>query len=132
MNLSKKSKVILSILVIIAISVFVIYKYTMRPPTKIEDRTVDFTGTSEQLLTKIQENVDAWQDKVVIISGIATAKDANGVTLSENIYCQFKDGPTKIGLRLGIQKITVKGRVIGYDDLLEELKLDQCIIQQQP
>ena len=25
--------------------------------------------------------------------------------------------------------ISLKGRIIGYDDLLEELKLDQCIIQ---
>ena len=24
--------------------------------------------------------------------------------------------------------VTIKGRCIGYDDLLEELKMDQCII----
>jgi wobble nucleotide-excising tRNase len=100
----------------------------MQPPAQIEDRTVDFTGTSEQLLAKIQEDAEAWQDKVVIISGKISSFDEKGFTISSAIYCQMKDA-SKLNSLSNDQTISLKGRVIGYDDLLEELKLDQCIIQ---
>ena len=128
MSLSKKSKVILGIIAIVVITVFVVYKYAMQPPTQIENKKVDFTGTSSELLNKIQENTDEWQDKVVVITGNISSIEEKGIILSSSIFCQFKN-ETKIPVLSADLKITLKGRVIGYDDLLEEIKLDQCIIQ---
>lgn len=128
MNLSKKSKLVISIIFVITIGGFTVYKYSMKPPAKIESKKVDFTGTSEELLSKVQENATEWQDKVVIISGNITSSDEKGVILSSSIYCQLRD--TLLAKTLNTNtNISLKGRVIGYDDLLEELKLDQCIIQ---
>ncbi|MEQ6123758.1 hypothetical protein AAON49_06115 [Pseudotenacibaculum sp. MALMAid0570] len=129
MNLSKKSKIILGLLIFVAISVVVVYQYSMRPPAKIETKKVDFTGTSDALLSKVKEDFSVWQDKVVVLTGSITNSDANGVTLSNQIYCQFRDTADVKSFQNN-QEIKIKGRVIGYDDLLEELKLDQCIIQQ--
>ena len=131
MSLSKKSKIIIGVIITIIISVGLIYQYTMRPPAQIEDRAVDFTGTSQELFMKIQENATAWQDKVVIISGKITSLDEKGFTISSNTYCQVKNA-SSLSLLSNDQVVYMKGRVIGYDDLLEELKLDQCIIQPQP
>lgn len=129
MSLSKKSKVIISLLILIAISVVVVYQYSMRPPKKIEAKKVDFTGTSDAFLSKVKEDFSIWQDKVVVLSGTITNNDGKGVTLSDQIYCQFRED-VNINSIQNNQEIKIKGRVIGYDDLLEELKLDQCIIQQ--
>ncbi len=128
MNLSKKSKILIGIVLSITIAVYAVYKYSMQAPAKIESKKVDFTGTSDELLSKIQENAAEWQDKIVVISGEITNLDDKGFILSSSIYCQLRD--TTIAKTL-IQnnQISLKGRVIGYDDLLEELKLDQCIIQ---
>tara|TARA_R110001632_G_scaffold38339_2_gene96492 strand:+ start:20822 stop:21208 length:387 start_codon:yes stop_codon:yes gene_type:complete len=128
MNLSKKSKILIGIVLFITIAVYAVYKYSMQAPAKIESKKVDFTGTSDELLSKIQENAAEWQDKIVVISGEITNLDDKGFILSSSIYCQLRD--TTIAKTL-IQnnQISLKGRVIGYDDLLEELKLDQCIIQ---
>lgn len=131
MSLSKKSKIILSVIVVIIIAVFAVYKYSMQPPAKIESKKVDFTGSSDELLSKIQENFAEWQDKVVVISGKITSLDDKGFMLSSSIYCQLRDS-LKVSSLTADQNISIKGRIIGYDDLLEELKLDQCIIQQQP
>lgn len=128
MSLSRKSKLVITIILIIAIGGISVYKYSMKPPAKIESKKVDFTGTSEELLLKVQENASEWQDKVVLISGKISSLDEKGVILSSSIYCQFRD--TLLAKTLSINNnISLKGRVIGYDDLLEELKLDQCIIQ---
>jgi hypothetical protein len=128
MSLSKKSKIAFGSLAVIAIIVFAVYKYSMLPPTQIEDKKVDFTGTSQELLSKVQENAAEWQDKVVIISGKITSLDDKGFILSSSIYCQLKES-SKVSTLSPEKEISLKGRVIGYDDLLEELKLDQCIIQ---
>lgn len=128
MSLSKRSKVIISILVIGMIAAFIVYKYSMQPPEQIETRKSDFTGSSDLFLSEVQKDFSVWQDKVVILEGTITNSDSKGVTLSNQIYCQLREDVQKIQLNIG-QNIKLKGRVIGYDDLLEELKLDQCIIQ---
>ena len=64
----------------------------------------------------------------MIISGKITKLDSQGIMISPNIYCQFLDSIFSKKIQLN-DTISVKGRVIGYDDLFEELKLDQCLIQ---
>mgnify|MGYP000106091903 FL=1 len=88
-----------------------------------------FNGASDTGLAKVQENASIWQDKVVVIEGLITSRDEKGITLSNQIYCQFREDVNFTSLENN-QSIKLKGRVIGYDDLLEELKLDQCIIQE--
>ncbi len=128
MSLSRKSKIFIEVVLLIAVIGFIVYQYSMQPPTQIEDKKVDYTGTSQELLSKIQENAAEWQDKVVVISGKISSLDEKGFILSSSIYCQLKESSVVANLTSETE-ITLKGRVIGYDDLLEELKLDQCIIQ---
>lgn len=127
MSLSKKSKLILVLIAIgIAIS-FMAYKYAMRSPEKIETKIISYDGTTSDFMKKVQENAKDWQDKVVVLKGNITSKDNKGITLENQIYCQFREDINFSSLQINKQ-IILKGRVIGYDDLLEELKLDQCII----
>ena len=71
---------------------------------------------------------EEWQDKIVVVSGEVTNIDEKGIMLSSKIYCQLKQ-VTDLQKINPSNNISLKGRIIGYDDLLEELKLDQCIIQ---
>jgi hypothetical protein len=130
MSLSKKSKIAFGVLFIIVIAVFSVYKYSTKPPAEIEERSVDFTGTYKELFREIEINAALWQDKIVLISGEISSLDDKGFVLSKNIYCILKEVSIlkKITSK---QNIIIKGRIIGYDDLLEELKLDQCIIQKK-
>ena len=53
------------------------------------------------------------------------SRDNESITINNKIFCNF----TKIFSELKVNDpISVKGRCIGYDDLLEEIKLDQCSI----
>ena len=128
MNLSKKSKVFLVFLIVSILMAVVVFNYSMKPPKKIETKEVAFNGTSDTFLSKIQEDAAIWKDKVVVIEGLITSKDEKGITLSNQIYCQFREDTDFTSLNNN-DTVKLKGRVMGYDDLLEELKLDQCIIQ---
>lgn len=115
-------------LLILLIGAYGVYQYAYQSHPTIESLATNFKGISDDFKIKIQENSEAWQNKIVELTGKVTSKDSKGITLSESIYCQFRDPLQSLKGTLN-SEITIKGRVIGYDDLLEELKLDQCIIQ---
>ena len=125
MNLSKKNKFIVFLLAICC-SGYVYYTHLMKPPASIESRQVAFTGTAAEFSPKVQENANEWLNNIVVLEGVLTSKDENGITLNNRIYCQFS---TRQKIVVAEQILQIKGRFIGYDDLLNELKLDQCIIQ---
>lgn len=128
MNLSKRSKIILFILIVGILGALGVYKYAYKPHATIESLEVSFSGNSDDFMTSVQEDAAKWQNKIVQLTGEITSKDAKGIILSTTIYCQFRDS-LELSKSPVKKTITIKGRVIGYDDLLEELKLDQCIIQ---
>lgn len=125
---SKKGKWLLLVLAIVVIGGYAGYRYAYQPHETTENKEVDYSGSSNAFLEKVSADANVWLNKAVEISGNITAIDEKGITLSENIYCQFREDNVVQRLQKG-QKIRIKGVVIGYDDLLEELKLNQCIIQ---
>lgn len=87
----------------------------------------EFTTTATVIFDEFSANSDnatkKYINKAVAISGEVTAVKDSTITLNERVNCQFQTlSNSKIG-----DKVTLKGRVTGYDDLLEELKLDKCV-----
>ncbi len=77
----------------------------------------EFTTNSETATTK-------YLNKAVEITGKVTNVTQNVITLDHKVSCQLQVSE-KVVVN---SQVKIKGRVTGYDDLLEELKLDQCLI----
>lgn len=129
MSLSKKSKILIGLVLVIGIGAYLGYSYAYKPHTAITDMEVAFEGSAMDFLEKIKENPESWTqgEKVINLTGLITAKDEKGISLNESIYFQLEEGTSTAQLTEN-QKIKIMGRIIGYDDLLEELKLDKAII----
>lgn len=129
MSLSRRSKIIISFLIAFVLAFFIAYNYAYKSHTAIEDMEVAYTGNTQEFLNKIKETPETWTqgEKVIQLTGLITAKDEKGISLNESIYFQLAEGTATDNLEEG-KKIIIKGRIIGYDDLLEELKLDKAII----
>lgn len=129
MSLSKKSKFLIGLVLIITISAYIGYQYAYAPHTPITDMEVAFEGNANDFLQKIKEQPESWTqgEKVIKLTGVITATDEKGISINESIYFQLAEGTSTSDL-LETQKIQIMGRIIGYDDLLEELKLDKAII----
>ncbi|WP_353778125.1 hypothetical protein [Winogradskyella sp. 3972H.M.0a.05] len=127
MNLSKRSKIALSILVLVILGGVYAYKVAYKPHKTIDEREVKFSGTAQDFIKTVKQDATIWQDVVVELSGSVTAKDEQGLTIEESVFCQLQDKAQLENLAQG-QTITIKARMIGFDDLLEELKLDQTKI----
>ncbi|MDP5101957.1 MAG: hypothetical protein NWQ09_11580, partial [Nonlabens sp.] len=60
-------------------------------------------------------------------TGTVTSQQDSMLTLENAVFIQMQK-PMKLKLN---KQVTVKGRCMGYDDLLQEIKIDQAIIEKQ-
>lgn len=105
------------------------YKYIMTGGERnLETENSAFVVSSstiyDEFLSNPELSTTKYLNKAIEISGKVSAYENNLVTLDGKISCLLKTNE-KVVLNTSI---VIKGRVTGFDDLLEELKLDQCII----
>ena len=64
-------------------------------------------------------------NRTISVSGTITQVEPTVITIDSNVHCSFINEVN--GFKKG-DIIVIKGRCIGYDDLFEIVKLDQCSI----
>ncbi len=121
-------KKLLIILIIIIVIIFAVYKYAFRAPENISKADIDVTINAVELVMEFSDNLSISEtkyfEKIIVVNGLITEIESEGITLNEGIFCKLNN---VIDLKAG-DKIKVKGLYIGYDDLFEVIKLDQCTI----
>lgn len=118
------------ILILILILAFVGYNYLYQDHRDINKEQPEYivssTSINDEFLKNSVSSEKKYQDKTIIVSGIISELNQNSVTLDSKVFCQFSkilNRSVKINT-----KIKIKGRFIGYDDLIEQVRLDQCFI----
>lgn len=90
-----------------------------------------FQLSSLQLLSNYKANMSvsdsSYLNKTLEISGKVTQISDSLLTLDSGISCSFAKN---LAPDIHGKEITLKGRCIGFDELMEEVKLDQCILIQ--
>ena len=64
-------------------------------------------------------------EKAITVSGKISGVKGTEVVLGKSVVCSFSSN-TFVKTD---EKIIVKGRLIGYDDLMDEIRLDQCTLE---
>ena len=65
-----------------------------------------------------------WQEKVVVVTGEVSSADDRGVILAPGVVVTWETGAAPDQAPSG--QVSVKGRVVGYDDLFGEVRLDHA------
>lgn len=127
-----RNKVIFIFLVLIVV-LFVAYRYVYKDHRDIAAENGVYVTTAKAIFSEFQKSeVNAntkYLDKTIEITGTISGVDfeAKSIVIDEKLFATFKD---KIPETFQPNsKIKIKGRFIGYDVLLEELKMDQCILE---
>ena len=94
----------------------------------IQSEKAAFTVSSKNISQEFSDNsvkaTTNYQDKTIEIKGVITNIDASQLILDGIIICEMNKKDT---IAIG-KKATIKGRFVGYDDLMGELKMDQCTL----
>ena len=124
----KKPYILLSIALLLIILSIATYNYMYKEHRNIATENVSFNVSASQLNSDLSSPDTALEyiDKVVQIQGIVTAVEQNDVVIDDKVQVSFIEN---VSNRLSIEKqITIKGRCVGYDDLLELVKIDQATL----
>ena len=133
MTKNKITLITISLLFFIAFFGTVFFTYN-KPHKDFSGAQADITLEAAKLYEHYQNNLsDAnlkFLDKVLLVNGPVTELNSNVVIIGGNIVCSLDSSyilDTDIKLN---NKISVKGRCIGYDDLFGEVRIDHCFIMQ--
>ncbi len=125
-----KKKILIAGILIIGLLSIGVYFYMYKDHRDIATEEAKFVMTVKDLQAQfVSDAVGAnakYLDKTIEVSGVVTSIDiaSHSVVLDEKLSAVFKDSVLS-GINLH-NSIKIKGRFLGYDDLLEELKLDEA------
>ena len=124
----KKIKIIFIVALLFAIAGVVGYTYVMYGGARdLSNETTNYKVTSKNFTKDFNENMTLankkYLQKTVAVTGIVTEIHASQIIVDNTIVCNLKIKNATIKLN---QSITIKGKVVGFDDFMGEIKLDQC------
>ena len=128
-----KKWTIVLILIFVLIAGYLLYSYVYQSHRDIASEKGVFTVTVDviyqEFKTDEQKANVKYLDKTIDVYGKISSIDSeeNTIVLDDKMFAVFKD---KMPANLKVaSEIKIKGRFIGYDDLLGELKMDQCVME---
>ncbi|MFI0428042.1 hypothetical protein [Mariniflexile sp. HMF6888] len=118
------------ILILLCIVIVIIgYRYVYQDHRDIATETSIYKLTASDISNEFAINPlsseNKYLNKTIEVSGSISDKNPKSITIEDKVFCQFSN---EIQTTLNTDQIKIKGRFIGYDDLLEQVKLDQCTI----
>lgn len=123
----KKVLIVLGVLLLIAASIG-IYMWN-KPHRDISSEEAAYQLKSEalqeQYITSVKKANELYLDQTVAVKGTISSVEGKAVILDNAIYCTIKEGAFSESWQEG-DALVLKGRVVGYDDLFEQVKLDFC------
>ncbi|WP_243473242.1 OB-fold putative lipoprotein [Winogradskyella sp. MH6] len=120
----------IALIIVLIITTVIGYNYVYQDHRDIESEQTEFTMSSVEINQLFSKNPTSAEqkflNKTIEVSGLITDINSNDITIDDTVFCQFSNN-LEPSLNKN-EKVKIKGRVIGYDDLLEQVKLDQCSI----
>ena len=129
--MKKKLKIVVISFSIIGVIIFLGYQYIINSGERdLKNEKINFSVKSKDISNEFLSNIEKanqkYLDKAISISGIVTSVNKNELIIDNIIVCNLEQSNTS-SINTN-QKVIISGRVVGYDDLLGELKLDKCFL----
>jgi len=123
-----KKKIFLILIILVLIGGYMGYNYVFKGPRDVKSESAAFTTTSLKLKAEFSSEQNAantkYTGKTIIVSGKVTEKTNHSITLDNGVICVLSVIEKSDITANSIVKI--KGKVDGYDDLFEQVKLTEC------
>jgi hypothetical protein len=129
----KVKKLILAMVVVGAIvGAWAVWYVFYKPHRDVGSEAAAFSMKATELTTAFASDTAAsakYIDKAIMLEGVITTVDTNRIAFG-NVICNLAEGARKeaASLQAG-QTVKVQGRLTTYNDLMEEILLDQCVIK---
>jgi hypothetical protein len=134
MKISSKTKKVILILFAIGamVGAWAVWYVFFKPHRNVGSETATFIMKATELANAFATDTSAsakYIDKAILLEGVISTVDTNRIAIN-HVICNLAEGARKdaAGLQAG-QTVKVQGRLTTYNDLMEEILLDQCVIK---
>ena len=120
------------LLVMIFFGTYFYYGFLYKEARNIESEIPELNVTAAKIFSDYNLNPEKadskYLNKTIQITAKITKETDSVIVLENTVFCRFtqKNKEEIMG-----NTATIKGKCIGYDDLFQEVKLDQCSINKQ-
>lgn len=118
-----------ALLIIVAGGIYFYYGFLFKEARNIESENPEISITASQLIDDYNSDPKKadlqYLNKTIEIKGTVTKETDSVIILQSSVFCLFNQ---KLKHNLLNTNAVVKGKCIGYDELFQEIKLDQCTI----
>ena len=126
--MNRKFFILLTFIAIVAVGFFAARYYAYNAGRRdIQSEEIAFIKAAKTISQEFTTNTDAsnkkYLEKTVAVFGTVTMVNNTEVIIDNSVNCSLSKPNNSI--KKG-QNVTIKGRVVGFDDLLGEVKIDQC------
>lgn len=125
-----KRILVLAIIVLIGGGAIALYLWNKphRDPTQEKAaHQLEAAALQQAFLTDIASAMETYLDQVVEVSGEITEAGPDYLVLNEGVYVRMATEQTDFPQS---GKVLVKGRVVSFDDLFEQVRLDFATLQE--
>jgi hypothetical protein len=128
-----RKKWILATLLVGLVIALLGYNYIYQDHRDIASEAPDYTISATELTQAFQKNEETatkkYLNKTVLVEGVVNTINSEGLTIEPSVFFALSEKEVGNPAVSKATTIKVKGRCIGYDNLLEEIKFDQASIQ---
>lgn len=124
-----KKKLVFTGILVAIITAVIVYNYVYQDHRDIKTEKESFSVSAIALAKEFETNLtnaeNKYLNKTISIKGVVSEVNENSIMVNNKIFCLFENLKP---IPIKNSPIHIKGRLIGYDDILEEVKIDQCNI----
>jgi hypothetical protein len=84
--------------------------------------------TSAELVASFSKGPSSWLNRAIEVEGKVASAALDHVILEGGVVCLWNDPQNDVEGLVG-QTVLVHGRLVGFDELFGEARLDQCILR---
>ncbi len=116
-----------AVIILIVVSVVVyLFNKPHRDITQEDARHEIEAAEVVKLYQSSEQSANAkFLDHVILIGGEVSEVDSSSITLVSGVYCHMHEEESTAGIKPG-DRVDIKGRVVGYDELFGEVRMDFC------
>ena len=127
--MNRKTKIVLASILGLGLVLFVAYKIMLTSGARdLESEKTAFAVSTKEIVNEFATDTSAttkYLNKAIEIKGVVTQIEDKQLILDGVVICAMKEN---VATENKDKQVTIKGRFLGYDDLMGELKLDECSI----
>jgi hypothetical protein len=127
MNWLKRFKQAVKLLIVIGGFASMVMCVIYNPHRDLELLDAQFKGDITDFKKTLSHSEHSWSGQIIELNGSLSNIEKGALVLNKNVFCQFERLPNVLSENK-TSPIKIKGRFIGYDALLDEFKLDHCVL----